>query len=90
MRTALVLSLAASAGTAQGGADATTETHPDVLERIAFGSCAFEYRPQPIWRAIREQDPQLVLKDLPFDPLEYIEHLDELPFDPAADPSIGQ
>ncbi|WP_428525687.1 sulfatase-like hydrolase/transferase [Roseibium sp.] len=38
----------------------------------------------------REQDPQLVLGDLPFDPLEYIEHLDELPFDPAADPSIGQ
>lgn len=38
----------------------------------------------------RERDPQLVLKDLPFDPLEYIEHLDELPFDPAADPSIGQ
>ncbi|WP_299354757.1 sulfatase-like hydrolase/transferase [uncultured Shimia sp.] len=38
----------------------------------------------------REQDPQLVLKDLPFDPLEYIEHLDELPFDPNADPSIGQ
>ncbi|MBO9427372.1 sulfatase-like hydrolase/transferase [Labrenzia sp. R4_1] len=38
----------------------------------------------------REQNPQLVLKDLPFDPLEYVEHLDELPFDPAADPSIGQ
>ena len=37
-----------------------------------------------------EQNPQLVLKDLPFDPLEYIEHLDELPFDPNADPSIGQ
>ncbi|MGI9364768.1 MAG: sulfatase-like hydrolase/transferase [Rhizobiaceae bacterium] len=38
----------------------------------------------------REQNPQLVLGDLPFDPLEYIEHLDELPFDPNADPSIGQ
>ncbi|WP_425045211.1 sulfatase-like hydrolase/transferase [Primorskyibacter sp. S87] len=38
----------------------------------------------------REQNPQLVLKDLPFDPLEYIEHLDELPFDPNGDPSIGQ
>ncbi|WP_422020573.1 sulfatase-like hydrolase/transferase [Roseibium sp.] len=38
----------------------------------------------------REQNPQLVLKDLPFDPLEYVEHLDELPFDPAGDPSIGQ
>ncbi len=39
---------------------------------------------------IREQNPQLVLKDLPFDPLEYIEHLDQLPFDPAMDPSIGE
>ncbi|PSL19606.1 sulfatase-like hydrolase/transferase [Shimia abyssi] len=38
----------------------------------------------------REQNPQLILKDLPFDPLEYIDHLDELPFDPNADPSIGQ
>ncbi|MEP2704197.1 MAG: sulfatase-like hydrolase/transferase [Roseibium sp.] len=37
----------------------------------------------------REQNPQLILKDLPFDPLEYIEHLDELPFDPAMDPNIG-
>jgi arylsulfatase len=27
---------------------------------------------------------------LPFDPLEYIEHLDELPFDSAADPDLGQ
>ncbi|MDJ0992669.1 MAG: sulfatase-like hydrolase/transferase [Dinoroseobacter sp.] len=39
---------------------------------------------------LREQNPQLVLGDLPFDPLEYIEHLDELPFDPNGDPSIGQ
>lgn len=38
----------------------------------------------------REQDPQLVLGDLPFDPLEYIEHLDELPFDPAGDPNLGE
>ena len=38
----------------------------------------------------REQNPQLVLEDLPFDPLEYVEHLDELPFDRAADPSLGQ
>ncbi|WP_193140818.1 MULTISPECIES: sulfatase-like hydrolase/transferase [unclassified Meridianimarinicoccus] len=38
----------------------------------------------------QEQNPQLVLKDLPFDPLEYIEHLDQLPFDPAMDPNIGE
>jgi arylsulfatase len=35
-------------------------------------------------------NPQMVLKDLPFDPLEYIEHLDQIPFDPAMDPNIGK
>jgi len=34
--------------------------------------------------------PKKQLSDLPFDPLEYIQHLDELPFDPNMDPSIGQ
>ena len=33
--------------------------------------------------------PQLDLKKLPFDPLEYIEHLDQLPFDPNMDPGLG-
>jgi arylsulfatase len=27
---------------------------------------------------------------VPWDPLEYVEHLDELPFDPNMDPSLGQ
>jgi arylsulfatase len=34
--------------------------------------------------------PQMDLSKVPFDPLEYIEHLDELPFDPNMDPDIGQ
>ncbi|QDT36870.1 sulfatase-like hydrolase/transferase [Stratiformator vulcanicus] len=34
--------------------------------------------------------PPAVLKALPFDPLEYVEHLDELPFDPQADPDFGE
>ncbi len=34
-------------------------------------------------------EPQMNRDDLPFDPLEYIEHLDELPFDPAMDPGLG-
>ena len=34
--------------------------------------------------------PKLDLKKLPFDPLEYIEHLDQLPFDPDMDPDIGR
>jgi len=27
---------------------------------------------------------------VPFDPLEYVEHLDELPFDPDMDPGLGE
>ena len=34
--------------------------------------------------------PPLDLSRIPFDPLEYIEHLDELPFDPDLDPGLGQ
>ncbi len=50
------------------------------------------------WRGISNATPEVEAlanppfgrKDLPFDPLEYIENLDELPFDPDADPSLGQ
>ena len=31
------------------------------LSRIAFGSCANEHRPQPVWKAINELDPQLFI-----------------------------
>jgi len=34
--------------------------------------------------------PQIDPSQLPFDPLEYIEHLDELPFDPNMDPDFGR
>jgi arylsulfatase len=34
-------------------------------------------------------NPRMDLRGLPFDPLEYIEHLDELPFDRAMDPGLG-
>jgi arylsulfatase len=34
--------------------------------------------------------PKLDLKKLPFDPLEYVEHLDQLPFDPSMDPDVGR
>ena len=33
--------------------------------------------------------PKLDLKKLPFDPLEYVEHLDQLTFDPNMDPGLG-
>lgn len=29
------------------------------LERIAFGSCSRQFKPQPIWHAIQEQEPDL-------------------------------
>lgn len=34
--------------------------------------------------------PSIDASKLPFDPLEYVEHLDQLPFDPNMDPSFGQ
>lgn len=34
--------------------------------------------------------PLLDPKKLPFDPLEYVEHLDQLPFDPDMDPGVGE
>jgi arylsulfatase A-like enzyme len=34
--------------------------------------------------------PPVELKDLPFDPLEFIKHLGELPFDAASEPGPGQ
>ena len=33
--------------------------------------------------------PRMNKRDLPFDPLGYIDDLDELPFDPAMDPGLG-
>ena len=33
--------------------------------------------------------PKMDLSKVPFDPLEYIEHLDQIPFDRAMDPTIG-
>jgi len=34
--------------------------------------------------------PAMDPSKLPFDPLEWIEHLDQLPFDPALDPDLGR
>jgi len=33
--------------------------------------------------------PKMDSSKLPFDPLEYVEHLDQLPFDPNMDPHVG-
>jgi arylsulfatase len=50
------------------------------------------------WTGIKDATPEVKAlskppvdpRRLPFDPLEYVEHLDELPFDPSADPGLGQ
>lgn len=34
--------------------------------------------------------PKIDASKLPFDPLEYVEHLDDIPFDPSMDPHPGQ
>jgi len=34
--------------------------------------------------------PKMDLSKVPFDPLEYVEHLDQLPFDPNMDPDLGK
>lgn len=31
------------------------------LQKIAFGSCAMQFKPQPIWKAITRQSPDLFL-----------------------------
>ena len=33
--------------------------------------------------------PPVDFKKLPFDPLEFIDQLDDLPFDPSGDPGVG-
>ncbi len=40
---------------------AAEETSPHVLERIAFGSCASQNKPQPIWDKVAESKPGLFL-----------------------------
>jgi len=42
---------------------------------------------RPETRAL--SSPPAWLRNLPFDPLQFIEHLDELPFDPTGEPDIG-
>lgn len=45
-------------------AEAKPDPHPlsqQVIRRIAFGSCAHQDRPQPIWDAVLEQKPDLFI-----------------------------
>ncbi|WP_146430057.1 hypothetical protein [Blastopirellula retiformator] len=61
--------------------------YPDLPERHGVPWTGIE-NATPEVKALSK--PNVNLKDLPFDPLEYIEHLDELPFDTTLDPDFGQ
>ena len=50
----LILSLVGSRGQAE-------EKLPQLLRRIAFGSCAEQFKSQPIWKAVVEKRPDLFL-----------------------------
>lgn len=54
-------SLAAALTLCVSGAALAEEQHPKVLERVAFGSCADQTLPQPIWDAVVEAKPDLFL-----------------------------
>ena len=61
--------------------------YPDLPERHGIPWTGIE-NATPEIQALSK--PPADLRNLPFDPLEYIEHLDELPFDPQADPDFGE
>jgi arylsulfatase len=60
--------------------------YPDSKERHGIPWTGIE-NATPEVKALAK--PYIDKTKLPFDPLEYIEHLDELPFDPDADVGIG-
>jgi len=61
--------------------------YPDVPEKHGIPWTGIE-NATPEVKALSK--PPVDPKRLPFDPREYIEHLDELPFDPNADPDLGR
>jgi arylsulfatase len=63
------------------------EKYPDAPEKHGIPWTGFDNPGEGIENLHR---PKMNLKDIPFDPLEYVEHLDQLPFDPDMDPHIGQ
>ena len=60
--------------------------YPDSLEKHGVPWTGLA-NPTPEIEALGK--PQMDSEHLPFDPLEYIENLDEIPFDPDMDPGLG-
>lgn len=60
--------------------------YPDLPERHGIPWTGIANAPQEVKDLAK---PDVDLSKLPFDPLEYVDHLDELPFDPNLDPGLG-
>jgi hypothetical protein len=67
--------------------DLWKKKYPDAKEVHGIPWTGIE-NPTPEVQALAK--PKLDLKKLPFDPLEYVEHLDQIPFDPNMDPDLGK
>ncbi|MEA3277122.1 MAG: sulfatase-like hydrolase/transferase [Pseudomonadota bacterium] len=67
--------------------DLWKQRYPDAKEKHGIPWTGLE-NASPEIQALAK--PKLDVGKLPFDPLQYIEHLDQLPFDPSMDPDIGR
>ena len=66
--------------------DLWKKKYPDVKEVHGIPWTGIENATPEVQALAR---PKVDLKKLPFDPLEYVEHLDQLTFDPNMDPGLG-
>ena len=66
--------------------DLWKKKYPDLTEKHGIPWTGIE-NASPEVKA--QWQPLLDAKKLPFDPFEYIENLDDLPFDRNADPGLG-
>ena len=66
--------------------DLWKKKYPDVKEAHGIPWTGLENATPEVQALAR---PKVDMKKLPFDPLEYVEHLDELTFDPNMDPGLG-
>lgn len=57
----LVVLLGCTACSSYSTLDVTKPALPTTLTHFAFGSCAKEYLPQPIWQTVLDTDPELFL-----------------------------
>ena len=59
VRLAFTFAFAFASASASAASNAPTDAAGPALQRIAFGSCNREYKPQPLWKPIRACQPDL-------------------------------